>query len=72
MIMPQAMIRDGAFEVRVPPGRYRLTGTMMGDNNNYYSISTVAEVPPQGLQDFAVQAPAAPGKVTAHVRIEGR
>jgi len=69
-----AMLRNGEFDLRVPPGHYRVTamtfpaptGQMIVPS---YTTSTI-DVPPQGLQDLKLQTGSA-SKVTAHVAVEG-
>ena len=67
------VIKDGTFETRVPPGKYRVMAMMMGDPTNISSMTYAFEnidVTTAGLQNVKVQT-AAGAKVTVRVRTEG-
>ena len=68
-----AMIKNGAFETRVPPGKYRVMAMIMGDPTNISSMSyafDTVEVTPAGTANVKIQT-AAGAKVTVHIRADG-
>ncbi len=62
-------VRDGAFELRVAPGRYTARVMLMEGNLQTLAVQTV-EVTPQGIDNLRVQT-SAPSKMVATIRFEG-
>jgi len=69
MALLQTAVREGAFEIRVLPGRYRATA-MMGEGGQPSITTSDLNVTPQGLDNVRLHASNA-AKVKVHVRIEG-
>ena len=66
-----AMVREGVFDLRVPPGHYRMM-VMTSDAQPAMPTMTVSmvDVPPQGIPELKLQTSAG-SKVTAHFVVEG-